>query len=143
MADDKSKKVSRRRFTYRGKTLDELKKMSMRQFIKLLPARQRRSLRRGMPRRQKKLLKQLKKARKAKKAGKDVIVRTHNRDMVIFPEFIGLTIAIHNGIQYIPIKITPEMIGMYLGEFSPTTKRVQHGRPGVGATRSSQFVPLK
>ncbi len=128
---------------YRGKTLDELRKMSMKKFIELLPSRQRRSLKRGMPRRQKKLLKQLKKARKAKKNGKEIMVRTHNRDMVIFPEFIGLKIGVHNGIVYVPVEISPDHIGHYLGEFAPTTKRVQHGRPGVGATRSSQFVPLK
>ena len=133
----------RRKFLYRGKNLEELKKMSMKQFIELLPSRQRRTLKRGIPRRQKKLLKKLKKARKAEKDGRELIVRTHNRDMVIFPEFIGLTIGVHNGIEFIPVKITPEHIGHYLGEYSPTVKRVQHGNPGVGATRSSQFVPLK
>lgn len=133
----------RRRFLYRGKTLDELKKMSMKQFIQLLPSRQRRTLLRGMPRRQKKLLKKLKKAKKAAKDGREVVVRTHNRDMIIFPEFIGLTIGIHNGLEFIPVKITPEHIGHYLGEYSPTCKKVSHGNPGVGATRSSQFVPLK
>lgn len=115
----------------------------MKQFIQLLPSRQRRTLLRGMPRRQKKLLKKLKKAKKAAKDGREIVVRTHNRDMVIFPEFIGLTIGVHNGLEFIPVKITPEHIGHYLGEYSPTCKRVQHGNPGVGATRSSQFVPLK
>lgn len=132
-----------RKFLYRGKTLEELKKMSMKQFILLLPSRQRRSLLRGMPRRQKKLLKKLKKAKKAAKDGREMVVRTHNRDMVIFPEFIGLTIGVHNGLEFIPVKITPEHIGHFLGEYSPTCKKVTHGNPGVGATRSSQFVPLK
>lgn len=134
---------SRRKFLYRGKDLDELKKMSMKQFLDLIPSRQRRTLRRGMPRRQKKLLKKLKKASKALKDGREVTVRTHNRDMVIFPEFIGLTIGVHNGLEFIPVKISPEHIGHYLGEYSPTCKKVSHGNPGVGATRSSQFVPLK
>ena len=88
-------------------------------------------------------LKRLKKAKKAAKNGRDMVVRTHNRDMIIFPEFIGLTIAVHNGLEFIPVKITPEHIGHYLGEYSPTNKKVSHGNPGVGATRSSQFVPLK
>ncbi len=134
---------SRRKFLYRGKDLEELRRMSMKEFIKLLPSRQRRSLLRGMPKRQKKLLKKLKKARKALKNDREVVTRTHNRDMIIFPEFIGLKIAIYNGIEYIEIKITPDHIGKYLGEYSPTSKRVLHGNPGVGATRSSQFVPLK
>ncbi len=139
----KMSESSRRKFLYRGKDLEELRRMSMKEFIKLLPSRQRRSLLRGMPKRQKKLLKKLKKARKALKNDREVVTRTHNRDMIIFPEFIGLKIAIYNGIEYIEVKITPDHIGKYLGEFSPTCKKVQHGNPGVGATRSSQFVPLK
>ncbi|MHA1519975.1 MAG: 30S ribosomal protein S19 [Promethearchaeota archaeon] len=133
----------KRKFLYRGKDLEELRKMSMKQFMELVPSRQRRSLKRGMPRRQKKFLRKLKKAKKAAKDGRELVVRTHNRDMIIFPEFIGLTIGVHNGLQFIPVKITPEMIGSYLGQYSPTCKKVQHGNPGVGATRSSQFVPLK
>ena len=43
----------------------------------------------------------------------------------------------------IEVKITPEMLGHYFGEFAPTRQRVQHGDPGMGATRSSMFVPLK
>ena len=135
--------TSRRKFLYRGKSLEELKKMGMKEFIQLIPSRPRRSLLRGMPRRQKKFLKKLKKAKKALKNGREVVIRTHNRDMVIFPEFIGLTIGVHNGLQFIPCKVTPDHIGHYLGEYSPTNKKVQHGNPGVGATRSSQFVPLK
>ncbi|MHA1777202.1 MAG: 30S ribosomal protein S19 [Promethearchaeota archaeon] len=134
---------TKHKFLYRGKNLDELRRMSMKQFMELLPSRQRRSLKRGMPRRQKKFLRKLKKAKKAAKNGRDMVVRTHNRDMIIFPEFIGLTIAVHNGLEFIPVKITPEHIGHYLGEYSPTNKKVSHGNPGVGATRSSQFVPLK
>jgi small subunit ribosomal protein S19 len=137
MSDD------RRKFLYRGKGLEELKKMNMKAFIQLLPSRQRRSLLRGMPRRQKKFLKKLKKAVKALKADREIVIRTHNRDMIIFPEFIGLTVGVYNGIVFVPVKITPDHIGHFMGEFSPTCKKVSHGNPGVGATRSSQFVPLK
>jgi small subunit ribosomal protein S19 len=139
----KTSDQERKKFLYRGKNLEELKKMSMKEFIDLVPSRQRRSLIRGMPRRQKKMLKKLKKAKKAVKDGREVVIRTHNRDMVIFPEFIGLTFGVHNGLQFIPVMISPEHIGHYLGEFAPTCKQVKHGNPGVGATKSSQFVPLK
>jgi small subunit ribosomal protein S19 len=132
-----------RRFLYRGKNLEELKRMGMKEFVDLLPSRQRRSLKRGMPRRQKKLLHKLKKAKKAQKDGKELTIRTHNRDMIIFPEFIGLMIGVHNGLQFISVKVSPEHVGHYLGEFSPTCKQVKHGSPGVGATKSSAFVPLK
>lgn len=130
-------------FQYRGYTLDELKKMNMDQFIQLLPARARRSLRRGLPPRQKKLLERLRRAYRAKKRGKDLITRTHVRDMIIFPEMVGLKIGIYNGKEFEIVDILPDMIGHYLGEFSLTRRRVQHGSPGIGATRSSKYVPLK
>ena len=140
---DTEAELDRLRFKYRGYTLEELKKMNMDQFIQLLSARSRRSLKRGLPPRQKKLLERLRRAYRAKKRGKDLITRTHIRDMIVFPEMCGLTISIYNGKEYIPIEIRPEMIGHYLGEFSLTRKRVQHGSPGIGATRSSKYVPLK
>ncbi len=130
-------------FQYRNYTLDELKKMNMDQFIQLLPARARRSLRRGLPPRQKKLLERLRRAYRAKKRGKDLITRTHVRDMIIFPEMVGLKIGVYNGKEFEIVNILPDMIGHYLGEFSLTRRRVQHGSPGIGATRSSKYVPLK
>lgn len=75
--------------------------------------------------------------------GKDVVVRTHCRDMVILPEMIDLTIAVHNGKDFVRVKIIPQMIGHVLGEFATTNKRVNHGSPGIGATKSSAYVPLK
>jgi len=142
MSEDQEAAAAKR-FLYRGKNLDELRKMSMPDFVLLLKSRQRRTLKRGMPRKIKKVLHKLKKAKKAQKDGKEITIRTHCRDMIIFPEFIGLTIGIHNGKEFMPIKISPEMIGKYLGEFAPTNKQVRHGSPGVGATKSSAFVPLK
>lgn len=132
-----------KKFRYRGKTLEELLNMPMDEFIELLPARQRRSLKRGLTMAQVKLLAKIRKVRQKKLTGKKAIIKTHVRDMIILPEMVGLTIAVYNGKEFIPVKIVPEMIGHYLGEFSPTTKRVQHGEPGLKATRSSMFVSLK
>jgi small subunit ribosomal protein S19 len=132
-----------RKFKYRGHDLETLQKMPMDQFIQLLPSRQRRSLRRGLPPRQRKLLERLRKARQHAKRGQKPTIRTHNRDMIILPEMVGLTIATHNGKEYIPLTITAEHIGHYLGEYAPTNKAVRHGNPGIGATRGSQYVPLK
>ena len=140
---DLAKERDRLKFHYRGYTLDELKKMNMDQFIQLLPARARRSLRRGLPPRQKKLLERLRRAYRAKKRGKDLLTRTHIRDMLIFPEMVGLQIGVYNGKSYEVVEVKPEMIGHYLGEFSLTRRNVQHGSPGIGATRSSKYVPLK
>ncbi len=130
-----------RKFRYRGKTLEELLNMPMDEFIELLPARQRRSLKRGLTKAQVKLLAKIRKVRQKK--GGNVVIKTHVRDMIILPEMVGLTIAVYNGKEFIPVKIVPEMIGHYLGEFSPTTKKVQHGEPGLKATRSSMYVALK
>ena len=140
---DLKKERDRLKFHYRGHTLEELKKMNMDEFVRLLPARARRSLRRGLPPRQKKLLERLRRAYRAKKRGKDILTRTHVRDMLIFPEMVGLQIGVYNGKSYEIVEVKPEMIGHYLGEFSQTRRHVQHGSPGIGATRSSKYVPLK
>ena len=140
---DLAKERDRLKFHYRGHTLEELKKMNMDEFIQLLPARARRSLRRGLPPRQKKLLERLRRAYRAKKRGKDILTRTHVRDMLIFPEMVGLKIGVYNGKLYEIVDVKPEMIAHYLGEFSLTRRHVQHGSPGIGATRSSKYVPLK
>ena len=140
---DLAKERDRLKFHYRGYTLEELKKMNMDEFIQLLPARARRSLRRGLPPRQKKLLERLRRAYRAKKRGKDILTRTHVRDMLIFPEMVGLKIGVYNGKLYQIVEVKPEMIAHYLGEFSLTRRHVQHGSPGIGATRSSKYVPLK
>ena len=73
----------------------------------------------------------------------DMQIKTHCRAMVIIPEMAGLKIMVYNGRLYLPVEITPEMIGHFLGEFAPTCKRVSHGTPGIGASRSSMYVPLK
>jgi small subunit ribosomal protein S19 len=140
---DLAQERDRLKFHYRGHTLEELKKMNMDEFIQLLPARARRSLRRGLPPRQKKLLERLRRAYRAKKRGKDILTRTHVRDMLIFPEMVGLKIGVYNGKSYEIVEVKPEMIAHYLGEFSLTRRHVQHGSPGIGATRSSKYVPLK
>ncbi|HDI12848.1 MAG: 30S ribosomal protein S19 [Hadesarchaea archaeon] len=129
-----------KKFTYRGFALEELQKLSLDEFAKLLPARQRRSLERGFTPREKKLLERI---RKFREAGKDGPIRTHCREMVILPEMVGLRFAVHNGKEFVNVEVKPEMIGHRLGEFSMTRKKVTHGTPGIGATRSSLYVPLK
>ena len=136
-----SKKIE---FRYRGYTLEELQQMPLKEFIKLLPSRQRRSMMRGLTPQQRKLVMKIKKARRLLNKGKEPrIIRTHCRDFVITPDMVGLTFGVYNGKEFVEVKVTPEMIGHYLGEFSLTRKPVKHGAPGVGATRSSMFVPIK
>ena len=136
MAKKSSSKLPKRKgeYTYRGKTVPELQEMSPEEFAELLPSRERRSIKRGYTDGQKKVLHDFKEGKK---------VRTHHRDMIVLPEMIGQTIEIHNGKQFVSVDLQPEMIGHRFGEFAPTRSRVTHGSAGVGATRSSKFVPLK
>jgi small subunit ribosomal protein S19 len=130
-------------FTYRGHGIEELQKMSMDEFINLLSSRQRRSLQRGLTSQQRILFEELRKAKEATKKGEKAIVKTHVRDVIILPEMIGLTILVHDGKGFVSVEIIPEMLGHYLGEFAITNKPVKHGTPGIGASRSSMYVPLK
>ncbi len=130
-------------FSYRGHSLASLTGMSMDEFINLLPSRQRRSLQRGLTPEQRILLEKLREAKEAQKQGKDVSLKTHVRDLIILPEMVGSKIGVHNGKEFVAMEIRPEMIGHYLGEFAITNKPVRHGTPGIGASRSSMYVPLK
>jgi small subunit ribosomal protein S19 len=123
-------------FNYRGKTVDELQSMSMDEFIRLLPSRMRRSLRRGLSEEQRIVLEKLRK-------NDDRPVRTHARDLVIMPEMIGKTIHCYTGKEFKEIRINEKMLGHYLGEYAISISPVRHGRPGIGASRSSMYIPLK
>jgi small subunit ribosomal protein S19 len=135
--------MARKKFVYKGYELEELQKLPMQDFISLIPSRQRRSLQKGFSEKQKKLLLRLRKAKEAMNEGKRVVIRTHCRDMIVLPEMVGLTIGIHNGKEFKLVEIVPEMVGHYFGEFALSRGRVRHSSPGVGATKSSMYVPLK
>ncbi|MUM64430.1 30S ribosomal protein S19 [Acidianus infernus] len=129
------------KFKYRGKSLDELINMPMDEFVKLLPSRQRRSLTRGFTPQQRRLLEKIRKMRREGKITKTI--KTHVRDLVILPEMVGLKFGVYNGKEFVEFQVVPEMIGHYLGEFAITTKKVEHGEPGLKATRSSLFLAMK
>ena len=114
----------------------------MDEFIRILPSRQRRSLTRGLTADQRTLMEIIRSAERTK--GKDSKpIKTHCRDMVIIPEMVGLNLLVHSGKEFTSLEIKPDMIGHYLGEFVITNKKVVHGTPGIGASRSSMYVPLK
>jgi len=139
MAKKRRRKIeigAKKEFTYRGLTIEELKKLSVDEFVPYLPARMRRTLRRGLTREQNKLLNDIENSKKE-------VIKTHLRDMIVLPDFVGHKIAVHNGKEFVHVTIQPEMIGHYLGEFALTRKEVKHTGPGVGATRSSKYLPLK
>lgn len=74
---------------------------------------------------------------------KPAVVKTHLRNMIIVPEMIGAHVGIHTGKTFNHVEVKADMIGHQLGEFSITYKPVKHGKPGIGATHSSRFIPLK
>jgi len=129
-----------KKFTYRGKEIDELRKMPLEDFTKLLPSRKRRSIKRGFTEPQKILLAKIKKVSQGDRAKQ---IKTHIRDMIIFPEMVGLKIGVHNGKEFIPVEITAEMIGHRLGEFAQTRKTIAHSAPGLGATKSSSAIAVR
>jgi small subunit ribosomal protein S19 len=135
--------MPKKEFMYRGHSIEELQGMSMDEFIKLLPSRQRRSLQRGLNAGQRTLLENVRRAKKLQSEGQTATTKTHARDMIVLPEMVGATLQIHNGKEFTEVEILPEMIGYYLGEFAITNKPVRHGSPGIGASRSSMYVPLK
>jgi small subunit ribosomal protein S19 len=137
MAKKTQKRLPRRReeFTYHGLRVEELQKMATIELLPVMPARARRKIRRGLTRSEENLL------AKIRKGGEHI--RTHVRDMVIMPEMIGKEIEVHNGKEFVKVELQPESVFHYLGEFALTRKRVSHGSAGIGATRSSKYVPLK
>ncbi len=124
----------KKEFFYRGKNLEELQKLSLTELLPLLNARARRSLKRGLNDQEKYLLKKLKTKNN---------VETHLRDIIVLPEIVGKTIKIHNGKEFVPVLIEPDMIGHALGEFTMNRKKVTHSAPGIGATKSSASASVK
>lgn len=128
---------SKKTFTYRGKTLDELKTLNVREFAKFLKSRQRRVA-----------LRQFQEiedfvSRTKKKIENNKAIKTHKRALIIVPQLVGLKISIYNGHEFVPIDIAKEMIGHRLGEFAPTRTKVKHGGAGVGATKGSKAKAKK
>ncbi len=132
--------MAKKELTFKGKTVEELQKMSLSDFMKLVPSRQRRSLKRGFTDAQKRLLEKVKKAREGKIKKP---IKTHCRDIVIVPDMIGVSLLIHNGKEWVPLVVTYEYLGSYLGEYAQTRKKVTHSSPGIGATKSSAALSVK
>lgn len=142
--DDLSKKQVFKKFNYRGRDIGKLLEMNMDEFSELLRSRQRRRLKRKMGAKYGRFIKKLLDVKKETAPGeKPATVKTHLRDCIVLPSMVQSVISVHNGKGYNNIEVKPEMIGYYLGEFAMTYKKVSHGKPGVGATHSSKFVPIK
>jgi small subunit ribosomal protein S19 len=125
-------------FLYRGLTEEELRSISMDEFIRMLPSRMRRSLRRGLTPEQRILIEKIR-TRSPDKGP----LKTHARDLIILPEMIGKIVRVFNGKEFVDVRIDIKKVGHYLGEYAITNQPVRHGRPGIGASRSSMYIPLK
>src|SRR6056297_1637254 len=125
--------MARKEYTYRGMTVEQLQELSFEEFVELLPSRDKRTANRMSEE-----LKQL-----YEKTKKKDNVKTHHREMIIFPHMVGKVIKVHTGKAFVDVHVQPEMIGMRFGQLVPSRKRVSHGGPGVGATKSSASVSVR
>lgn len=129
--------MQKKQFKYRGKSVEELQTLGVREFAKYLPSRQRRTVLRNFQEIEMFL------SRSKDKDSKNKKIKTHKRDLVVVPQMIGMKIQIYNGRQFVPIEVIPEMLGHKFGEFAPTRARIQHSKTGVGATKGSKSKSKK
>lgn len=129
--------IKKKEFTYRGKSIEELKKLDVREFSKYIKSGARRSILRQFQQ----IEDFINRARI--KTEKNKSIRTHQRNLVIVPAMVGMKIGIHDGKTFLPVIITGEMLGHRLGEFAMTRARVKHGKSGIGATKGSKFKAKK
>lgn len=121
---------------FRGYTEEQLKTMTIEEYMNIITSRERRSLKRGFTASQRNLLEKIKER-------PDKYHKTHERDMVIVPQMLGAKLGIYNGKEWVTIDITPDKLGHRLGEFALTRNRVKHSAPGVGASRGSKHTSVK
>lgn len=134
------------RDVYKGFNEDELKKMSLEEFAKICSSRARRSIARAMKGLNIEYADFISQVRKLKEKNHKKIkmgIKTHCREAVIIPEWLGLKFLVYNGKEWKPVDITIEKLGHMLGEFSYSTWFNKHSGPGVGATRGSKFISVK
>jgi len=129
--------IKKKEFTYKGMSMEELKKLDVREFAKYLRSRQRRTVLRQFQ----KIEDFINRARE--KQNKEKKIRTHQRNLVVVPQMIGMKISIYNGNNFVLVDVTGEMLGHNFGEFAPTRNRVKHGSAGVGATKGSKAKSKK
>lgn len=132
-----AEEIRKKEFTYKGKTIEELKVLDVREFAKYLKSRQRRSVLRQFQEIEKFI------NRAKEKIAKKKPIKTHQRALIITPEMVGMKIQIYNGRNFIPIEIIGEMLGHRFGEFALTRARIKHGSAGIGATKGSRAQAKK
>jgi len=132
-----AEEIRKKQFTYRGKTMEELKALDVREFAKYLKSRQRRTVLRNFQEIEKFI------SRSKIKIERNKPVKTHQRDLVVVPDMVGMKIQIYNGNKFIPVEMMGEMLGHKFGEFAPTRARIKHSKAGVGATKGTRAQAKK
>lgn len=124
--------IQKKQFTYKGKTIEELKNLDTREFARYLKSRQKRTALRQFQKIEKFIDRSNKKIKNNKK------IKTHERDLIIVPKMIGMKIQVYNGNKFLPVDITEEMLGHRFGEFALTRGKVKHSKAGIGATKGTK-----
>ena len=128
---------TKKQFTYRGKSMEQLKELDVREFAKYVKSRTRRALLRQFQTVEDFV------SRAKRKVEKGKLIKTHDRTMIIVPQMVGMKIQIYNGHEFLPVEITNQMLGHRFGEFSPTRGKVKHGTAGIGSTKGSKSQAKK
>ncbi len=127
-------------FKFKGKTEEELVKLTRQEIMQLLDSRARRSLKRGYTPEQKKLIEKIK---KRKEQSNPKPIKTHVRDLIITPDLFGVKLLVYNGKEFLTVELDAEKTGHRIGEFVRTRKEVSHKAPGIGATKGSKALSVK
>jgi small subunit ribosomal protein S19 len=101
-------------FLLKGKSMDELRAMSIEEFATLIDSTKRRKVTRGFTPAENIFLENIRSGKKN--------VKTHCRDMIVLPEMLGMTIGIYTGREFLDVRLVDEMVGMRFGELAPTRK---------------------
>ena len=129
--------TTKKQFTYRGKSIEELKTLDVREFAKYLKSRTRRAVLRQFQ-----MIEDFV-SRAKRKIERSKPIRTHKRTMIVVPQLIGMKVQVYNGHEFVPVEITNQMLGHRFGEFSPTRGKVKHGTAGIGSTKGSKSQAKK
>ena len=129
--------TKKKEFTYRGKELEELKTLDVREFAKYVPSRNKRNILRNFQ----KLEDFINRSKRKLEKGKPI--KTHSRDLIVVPAMVGMKIGVYNGRNFITFDVIGEMLGHKLGEFSVTRGRAKHSKAGVGATKGTKHKSKK
>jgi len=129
--------LTKKQFRYHGMSIEELKKLDVREFAKMVPSRNRRNILRNFQKIEDFI------NRSKTKLEKNKAIRTHQRDLIIVPQMVGWKIFIYSGNKFVPCEVVGEMLGHKFGEFAPTRARIKHSKAGVGATKGSKHKSKK